>query len=105
MGVLETFAGPTIGEFSRLTDLYLKARDAALSPDEQVEFSDFLTFGLRNVPYVNLFYTRVALDFLIINSLREVASPGYLRRKDERQMREYGQHYLGRKYHLKPFGK
>lgn len=76
--------GPAPEALADLAELYLKARDAVLSPEEQVRFSDYLNWGLWNTPYVNLFYVRPALDYLILNSMREVASPGFLKRSRKR---------------------
>jgi len=105
MGFIETASGPAVGEASELAKLIYKARDGALDGGEHMKFAEYLNFGIRNTPFINLFYTKVALDYLFLNSMRELASPGYLRRKDERGMKDYGQHYMGREYHLKPFGK
>jgi hypothetical protein len=38
-----------------------------------------------------MFYTRWALDYLFINSMREAASPGYQKRQEKRRRTEYGQ--------------
>jgi len=90
-GLTETAIGPAAGAIADLAELGLKARDAALSSEEEVRLADFLNFGTQNTPFVNLFYTRPALDFLLLNSLREVASPGYTRRAAAKRKTEYGQ--------------
>jgi hypothetical protein len=43
------------------------------------------------VPLQNLWYTRLILDHLIVHNLQEWASPGYLRRMEERSRRNFGQ--------------
>lgn len=90
-GLTETIIGPSVGALADLAELGLKARDAALSSEEEVRLADFLNYGTQNTPLVNLFYTRPALDFLLLNSLREVASPGYTRRNEARRQSQYGQ--------------
>lgn len=90
-GLTETAIGPAAGAIADLAELGLKARDAALSSEEEVKLADFLNFGTQNTPLVNLFYTRPALDYLFLNSLREVASPGYTRRNEARRQSQYGQ--------------
>ncbi|PTE11537.1 hypothetical protein C9427_04765 [Mesorhizobium helmanticense] len=94
--------GPGLGSIADLGDLILKARDAGLSDDEQVRFSELFNFATQNLPYVNLFYVRPALDFLFLNSLREVASPGAYRRQENRRRKQYGQRSLVKP--LDPFG-
>lgn len=103
-GLTETLIGPSIGAVADLAELGLKARDAALSSDEQVRLADFLNFGTQNTPLVNLFYTRPALDFLLLNSLREVASPGYNRRIAGKRKTQYGQESFMPGY-VKTFGR
>jgi hypothetical protein len=44
-----------------------------------------------NTPFANLWFVRPAMDALILNSLREAASPGYLQRQRKRRQVEYGQ--------------
>jgi hypothetical protein len=103
-GPLETAAGPTIGATADLVNLFLKARQSALSGDDQAKMSDFITFGLQNTPFINMFYTRTALDFLFLNSMREVATPGYNRKIESRRKTEYGQTNYAPDY-VKAFGR
>jgi hypothetical protein len=90
-GIAETALGPGIGSVFDFIDLIAKARDAGLSADEEVRAADWLNYALQNTPFVNLFYTRPALDYLFINSMREAASPGYLKRTEKRRKTDYGQ--------------
>ncbi|MEQ9566458.1 MAG: hypothetical protein RLN85_11720, partial [Pseudomonadales bacterium] len=84
-GLAETIIGPSIGAFLDLGELALKARDGDAS------WADALSRGLQNTIFINLFYVRPALDYLFINSIREAASPGYLKRQESRRRKEYGQ--------------
>jgi hypothetical protein len=89
--VLETVVGPTAGTASQLIEMAQRARTAGLSSDEEFKFGELLTVATGNTPFANLFYVKPALDFLFMNSLREAASPGYLRRNEGRRKKEYGQ--------------
>lgn len=100
-GPLETFLGPTIGAGSGLVDLILKARDASVSSDEQVKLADWLNYATQNTPYVNLYYVRPALDFLFLNSLHEVATPGYIKKTESKRLSQYGQKLMVKP--LQPF--
>lgn len=106
-GVLETAAGPTIGSAADLITLALKARDVATGKLTGSE-ADFpaaraINFVLGNNPIypLNLFYVRPAMDYLFLNSIREAASPGYLRKQAKRRMSDYGQTQMLRP--LQPF--
>jgi hypothetical protein len=89
--VLETVVGPTAGTASQLIEMAQRARTAGLSSDEEFKFGELITVATGNTPFANLFYVKPALDFLFVNSLREAASPGYLRRNEGRRKKEYGQ--------------
>ncbi|KSV76686.1 hypothetical protein N182_24755 [Sinorhizobium sp. GL2] len=84
-GLTETLVGPAAEAIADFAELGLKARDAGFLTDaEKVRLADYLNWGLWNTPLINLFYVRPALDYLILNSIREVASPGYLKRSRKR---------------------
>lgn len=102
-GLTETIVGPSIGAIADLAELGLKARDAALSDEDKVRLADFLNYGTQNTPFVNLFYTRPALDYLFLNSLREVSSPGYNSRVRKSRKTQYGQESFAPDY-VKTFG-
>lgn len=94
-GLLETAVGPTIGSAADFANLVLKTRDAAVGKltgeEARAPLAEGLNFALNNTPFVNLFYTRPALDYLILNSIRDVVSPGYLRRQTKSRSENYGQ--------------
>lgn len=94
-GVLETAAGPTIGNAADLITLLLKSRDAMAGKitgeEAKAPYADALNLALGVMPFVNLFYARPALDYLILDSLREAVSPGYIKRQQKRRKTDYGQ--------------
>lgn len=49
--------------------------------------------ALQNTPFANLFYTRVALDYLVLYQMQEAMNPGFLRRMERRAERENGQQF------------
>lgn len=75
-GTVESLAGPVISSAGRIVDLYHKAMEgdkfAARAVNE----------ALNNTPFVNLFYTRIMLDYMVFNRMQESMSPGYLARKE-----------------------
>jgi hypothetical protein len=89
-GTIESLAGPTISTAGRVVDLYHKALhgdDVAANAFREV---------LANTPFLNLFYTRIALDYLIIYNIQEYLNPGYLRRMERRIETENAQTFLVR---------
>jgi len=95
---LATAAGPTLGQFDTVMDIYTRIRQGK-------DFkADLLRTAINNTPFINLFYTRMALDYLILYQLQETMNPGYLRRMERRIMREQGQQFRVPPSHLIPRG-
>ena len=84
----ETIVGPGIGTLADAQKILSKA-----IAGEDLG-SEVLNFGKSNAPFINMFYTRTALDYLILYQLQEMANPGYLRRTERRIQREQGQTFL-----------
>jgi len=73
-----------------IVDIYHKA----LRGDDVA--AESLRLILNHTPFINLFYTRIALDYMIIYRMQEALNPGYLRRMERRVEKENGQTYLVR---------
>ena len=84
---LETFAGPSLGTAADVLRIYAKWRDGDDASASAVRLA------LRNTPFINLFYTKLALDYLFVYELQEFVSPGYLKRMEKRMLRDTGQEF------------
>lgn len=84
----ETLAGPTFGTISEATALLATIREGR-DPSARA-----VRFGVGHAPFINLFYTRVALDYLFLYQLQEAVNPGYLRRMERLIERENKQRFL-----------
>jgi hypothetical protein len=84
---LATLSGPTIGQFDDLAEVYTRIRNGD-DPTAQM-----LRSTINNTPFVNLFYTRAALDYLILYQLQEMVNPGFLHRMEARIQRENDQQF------------
>lgn len=80
-----SMAGPVAGTFDTLADLWTRVRMG-----DDVAAAAFKA-TLDNTPFMNLFYTRVVLDYLILYRIQEALNPGYLRRMERRVQTENGQ--------------
>ncbi|AUR93059.1 hypothetical protein NVP1182O_17 [Vibrio phage 1.182.O._10N.286.46.E1] len=87
-GAVSTFLGPTAGTADQVVDIFQRLRDG----DDTA--STAFTALLNNTPYMNLFYTRTALDYMILYDVRESLNPGYMRRMERRIMKENEQEFL-----------
>jgi hypothetical protein len=84
-GMLETIAGSAIGAAASVANLALRARNG------EAKAGEALNIALQNTPYANLWYARPVMDGLVLNSLREALSPGFLARQERRRMEDFGQ--------------
>tara|TARA_A100001388_G_scaffold56690_1_gene39070 strand:- start:20053 stop:22584 length:2532 start_codon:yes stop_codon:yes gene_type:complete len=87
-GFLSTLAGPTLGQINDLQYIISTIRKG------ENPTADLLDLAKNNTPFINLFYTRMALDYLFLYQLQESVSPGYLLRTEQRIMRENNQRFL-----------
>lgn len=87
-GMAESAVGPVPSSAFRFANLYhraIRGDDVAANTFNQV---------LSNTPFMNLFYTRIALDYLLIYNIQEWLNPGYLKRMERRAEKENGQTFL-----------
>ena len=85
--ILETLAGPVPGAIADLDELRARAMhgdDVAAGAFKQL---------VNNTPFLNLFYTRMALDYLVLHRMQESLNPGYLRRMEQKVRRENNQEF------------
>lgn len=87
-GFVASLAGPTAGsveEAARFLANRLRGEGHAAA--------EAIRIGVNHAPFINLFYTRLALDYAVIWRMQEWANPGYLRRMEQRVKRENDQQY------------
>lgn len=85
-----TLAGPTLGTIDDIADLWGRVKSG-----DKFAAAAIGTL-VNNTPFANLFYTRVALDYLILYRISESLSPGYLRRLEKRTRDLNAQEFLVR---------
>jgi len=85
-----TLAGPTVGTADRA----FRVVQNFIHGDVEDAGADALRFAMDNTPLLNLWYTRAAADYLLLFHLREMLSPGSLRRTERTLKREYDQEYI-----------
>lgn len=84
-GIIATAAGPAAG----LAEQYMGVLQAARSGDDPR--AKAVRAAVNTGPFLNLFYARLALDHLVLNSTMESLNPGYLRRYERTVERENDQ--------------
>src|SRR5690606_32061430 len=85
-GAIGTVAGPAAG---LTNDLIMLSQEVAHGDKDPADAgANLLRIATQNTPYINLFYTRMALDYLLLYQVQEALNPGYLRRMERRINKE-----------------
>lgn len=98
LGVSDRFGNQASGNMlgpglSAVSD-FLPVLGQAVRGEWQGAGEDLLRLGLNNAPGINLWYTRAALDYMLLFHVREMLSPGTLARTERKIREEYNQTYL-----------
>lgn len=86
--LVSNLAGPTLGTLDDMTDIWRRIRNG-----DDAAAKTFST-ALSNTPFMNVFYLRPVLDYMILHSLTEAMNPGALRRREALVTRENEQGWL-----------
>ncbi len=86
-GPLETLAGPSIGTAADVLKIWGKFRSGDDAAAETVRLA------FRNIPGANVFYAKLALDYLFMYELTEFANPGYFKRMERRMKKDTRQEF------------
>jgi hypothetical protein len=98
--LISNLAGPTLGTLDDMTDIWRRIRNG-----DDAAAKTFST-ALSNTPFMNVFYLRPVLDYMILNSLTEAMNPGALRRREALVTHDTEQGWLMRpsQNYADPFG-
>ncbi len=94
---LSQLAGPAISDFEQIATVVQQAI-AGGDVNERTGHSplpgELVRLAGRNIPIVNTWYTRLALDYVLLWGLQERASPGYLQRYEDRVRNQEGADFI-----------
>lgn len=97
-GLLESMAGPTLGSIAEANEILTAIRSGD-DPSAKA-----FKFALANTPFANLFYARIALDYLIIYRIQEMLAPGYLHRMERTIEQDQNQEFIVHPSSVIPYG-
>lgn len=83
--------GPTFGSIADLYELTKGNVDEAMAGKDTHIGAEALRFTKGHSPYVNLWYSKAALDHLVLHGIQENLSPGYLARIQNKARKDWGQ--------------
>lgn len=85
--ILDTMAGPVFGLAGDVDDL----RQRIMRGDDVA--SSAFRLAVNNTPFLNLFYVRTAMDYLLLYQIQEALNPGSVRRMERRVRQENAQEF------------
>ncbi len=85
---LETVAGPVLGTISDIDQI----RAAAMAGEDVG--AKTVRAITANTPYLNLFYTRMAVDYLFLYQVQEYLNPGSIRRMEKQVQKQNNQSFI-----------
>jgi len=77
-----------------ILDLLNRYARASVGDDSADPGASTLRFVKSNTPFLNLFYTRLALDYYVFWHLQDMANPGSLERMERTMQEQTGREYL-----------
>lgn len=81
---LNTFAGPVFGMADQLGSIYSGARRQAMGEETNEQpLSELVSLAQNNIPFANLFYIKPLLNHFVFYNIREMLSPGVLKRAEK----------------------
>jgi len=86
--IWETILGPTASDINKLRDIVMNLNDPAKAGKKFVQFAE------NNIPFLNLYYTKAAYDYLIGYQIKEFLDPGFFERMRIRHEENRGQTYF-----------
>lgn len=97
-GFVETLSGPVVGQVNTMLRAWSMIRDG------QDAGATAVNAAKGAIPFANLFYTRAALDYLVMHQIAEMVNPGSLARMERRLEKDYGQRFIVPPSHAIPHG-
>ena len=85
--------GPSFGSLADLWELTKGNVDEAINGKDTHAGAEALNFAKGHAPLVNIWYGKAALDHLLLHSVQENLSPGYLDRMRKRAAKDWEQDY------------
>lgn len=88
--LLGSLAGPTFGQIDKVAEIWSDITHGA----KDHKLRDAGSLGVKlvrdNAPFLNMIYTRMAIDYLFMYRFQEWMNPGYLRRMEGRMKQKSG---------------
>lgn len=96
-GLLDSLAGPTFGTIGNAYNIVKNARTNIIDGEgikgvDQAK-ADLVKFGTKMLPYSNMWFNKLAIDYLVLYQAQEAINPGYMNKMQRRMARETEQEF------------
>jgi hypothetical protein len=88
-----SLAGPVAGTAADFFNVTLGNFGQALQGKDTKAAAELLRFARQNIPFLNIWYLKSAIDHAGFNELQDTLSPGYLARQKAAARRDWGSTY------------
>ena len=85
--------GPSFGSAADIWELTKGNYDEAMAGKDTHAGAEALRFAKGHTPFTNLWYSKAALDHLLLHSIQENLSPGYLDRQKSKAQKDWEQDF------------
>ena len=85
--------GPSFGSLADIYELTKGNADEALAGKDTHMGAEALRFARGHAPYVSLWYGKAAFDHILLHSIQENLSPGYLDRQKTKAYKDWNQEW------------
>lgn len=89
--LVSSLAGPTFSQLDKVAEIW---SDITHGASKTHGFRDAANLGVKvirdNTPFLNMIYTRMAVDYLFMYRFQEWMNPGYLQRMEQRMKQKQG---------------
>ena len=86
-GVFETALGPTASDIKKFIDMVKTMNEPKKAGKKFIQLAE------GHTPFINLYYTKAAYDYLIGYQIKEYLDPGFFQRMKDRNEKNRGQTY------------
>ena len=86
-GMAETIMGPTYGDLEKIISIVQNANEPSKAGKKLLQLAE------GNIPFLNMYYSKAAYDYLLGYQLKEFLDPGYFSRIEEKHNDQRGQTY------------
>lgn len=83
----KSLMGPGISKIDDLRSIMFKMQSGNFDKAQE----EALKLALRNIPFTNLFYTKAAFDYFIVDNIMESINPGYKKKKAKKLKENFNQ--------------